>query len=646
MEQETDQLPHSLSGNRQPDAVVKEESFTNDCNESRAVNHSAAVPEQPAQSTSLPDSLSITNVFASKPRIQQEPRMVDVKNITDKVEPTELQQIIEHQFNLEILMKHRELRLIEQELAKCQIALEQLRRCEIVPFPGSTGLSEAVSDGTGSSLKAQYGVTEPQNPAPWGVTDGPYTRHYSKWLLNDSRFDLMPEHQAQAPTDYFSANVEGRSTRNSGAGLGRSSKGRVSRDSVGNFSHALPNYPMQARGKGGPLVIKRLADNQFVKLICKNCQRGDFSSVQGFLNHCRIAHKVDYKSHEAAATDCGRVLEADEAHLIPQANPAPVTTTTRAPAPRAPAIATQPPPAGFVHPLNLQAIPRYTWKVQAAAARAVASASTGERQDKPRRRSSQAKQSSSSNAGSSATVQKLHSTPLVASSSNPYLSSQFAKRGLGGNLTHAANRASEKIDISPDFTDEDETSAGTPRKQSISNTNPGTSGMRFAHSATGSGPERPPSRKGHPAFMSRPRPAPLTSQPTCLPSSRSSINEILESPHDANLSPHAADSNPGLVSDHEDDDAASELDEAHSDRHASPDVDVPMSQLGAVRRRIGACGADAMDVDDVDVEVEDDGDGHHGVLIRPRGLAFQEFSQRAGGSGSQRPVSRFEEVAK
>lgn len=132
MEQETDQLPHSLSGNRQPDAVVKEESFTNDCNESRAVNHSAAVPEQPAQSTSLPDSLSITNVFASKPRIQQEPRMVDVKNITDKVEPTELQQIIEHQFNLEILMKHRELRLIEQELAKCQIALEQLRRCEIV----------------------------------------------------------------------------------------------------------------------------------------------------------------------------------------------------------------------------------------------------------------------------------------------------------------------------------------------------------------------------------------------------------------------------------------------------------------------------------------------------------------------------------
>ena len=39
-----------------------------------------------------------------------------------------VQQAIEAQINYEILLKHNELRLIEQDLAKCQISLEQLRR--------------------------------------------------------------------------------------------------------------------------------------------------------------------------------------------------------------------------------------------------------------------------------------------------------------------------------------------------------------------------------------------------------------------------------------------------------------------------------------------------------------------------------------
>jgi ADA HAT complex component 1 len=49
---------------------------------------------------------------------------------------TPLQQIIDNEFNMAMLMKHNELRLIEQELAKCQVALEQLRRCELRPYPG------------------------------------------------------------------------------------------------------------------------------------------------------------------------------------------------------------------------------------------------------------------------------------------------------------------------------------------------------------------------------------------------------------------------------------------------------------------------------------------------------------------------------
>jgi ADA HAT complex component 1 len=35
--------------------------------------------------------------------------------------------------------------------------------------------------------------------------------------------------------------------------------------------------------------------------------------VQGFINHCRIAHKIEYASHEDAVRSCG--VEIDVAEL-------------------------------------------------------------------------------------------------------------------------------------------------------------------------------------------------------------------------------------------------------------------------------------------------------------------------------------------
>lgn len=72
-------------------------------------------------------------------------------------------------------------------------------------------------------------------------------------------------------------------------------------------------YGQQQKAKTRPtVVLRRSTDGLLVKLVCNNCQRGDFSSIQGFLNHCRIAHKVDYKSHDAAAIDCGRPVDENE----------------------------------------------------------------------------------------------------------------------------------------------------------------------------------------------------------------------------------------------------------------------------------------------------------------------------------------------
>lgn len=600
--------------------------------------------------TAMPAIPATTHVPNETPDVEKQNRESTQENATadlPRVDTVGAQSAIEHQLNLEILLKHRELRLIEQELAKCQIALEQLRRCEVVPYPGFSGPSENISTGTGPALKPEPRFTHPQAPAPWGVTDGPYTRHYSKWLLNDSTFDSVAVQQAQNPSSYSSAIPEGRSTRNSVAGLSKTNKSRPARDSVGNLNNALPNYPLHTRGKGGPLIIKRLADNKFVKLICNNCQRGDFSSVQGFLNHCRIAHKVDYKSHEAAASGCGRLLGDDELHLIPQTTPvAPVAVAPRAPSHKAAPVTTQPLPAGAIHPLNAPVIPRYTWKVQAAAARAAAkTAKAAAATNAPEKVGKLDETGNSSATATTITnnlrvVKSFHSAPLVAAPETPYLSSHFAKRGLGGDLRKAASQASVKIDLGPEMMEEDEHTQTAPRKASVSTGVAYASTMRFSQVQSDKVGGRSQSRKGRYAPASRPRPAPLAPRMDHDLHHRVSV-EIPESPQDPDFSPHTADSNPGLVSDHEDDDVASELDEARSERHVSPVARV--GHLGGLRSGVGACGADTVEVD---LEVEDDGEGHHGVLIRPRGLAYQEFSSRPGGSPSQRPVSRFGEAAK
>jgi len=49
-----------------------------------------------------------------------------------------------------------------------------------------------------------------------------------------------------------------------------------------------------------------------VKLVCLDCKRENFGSTQGFINHCRIAHRREFKSHEEAAAQSGHPIELDE----------------------------------------------------------------------------------------------------------------------------------------------------------------------------------------------------------------------------------------------------------------------------------------------------------------------------------------------
>ncbi|KAF6839815.1 hypothetical protein CMUS01_04155 [Colletotrichum musicola] len=298
---------------------------------------SSPVVEVPASDAPASDATAPTPLPAPTPvpapAFAPEPAAVvtnDMEAATDA---------IQYQFGLEILLKHNELRLINQELAKCQVALEQLRRCHLIPYPTACPTPEQmldISSGKGPALQNRPGEAVPQWAPPFGVVDGPYARHYAKWLIPDPKFDgMQPEWYPVAEAARSRGSVEGRTTRNSMSDLSGANKHRAVRGAAGQKLQALSSGYPQPKEKAGPCTLKR-SDGQMVKLVCLDCNRENFSSTQGFINHCRIAHRRDFKSHEEAAVHCGHPIEINECGGI---------VGEEKPAAPAPAVA-----PGLVHP--------------------------------------------------------------------------------------------------------------------------------------------------------------------------------------------------------------------------------------------------------------------------------------------------------
>jgi ADA HAT complex component 1 len=361
---------------------------------------------------------------------------------------TPLQQKIESHFSLEILLKHRELRLIEQELAKCQVALEQLRRCQLIPYPSSTPTPTAmlnVSNGTGPALFPAAGERPPESPAPWGVTDGPYTKHYAKWLIPDGRFDGAGDDEtiAVAGKGIF----EGRATRGSLTdSTPLASKARPQRGSAGAKLQALSSGYPTARERAGPLIIKR-SDGQYVKLVCLDCERGDFSSAQGFINHCRIAHHKSFESHDAAAMACGQVIDSDG--ISGGSTDSPTTGVT-----------------GLVHPLIRTAptTPVPTNSRNSSWIKAAASGRLGNQTVTPNGSSKSstvqlAERKKQDPIGPSSQAESLKETAapdFVPSLQTPHLSALMKKKGFSGNLGEMVGEAAKKLEIGTYSSTEDE----------------------------------------------------------------------------------------------------------------------------------------------------------------------------------------------
>lgn len=482
------------------------------------------------------------------------PRSVQSRPSPD---PNILAEVINKHMGQEILQRHEELRFINLELAKCQTALEQLRRCHLIPYPTACPTPQQmldIVDGKVPAVQSKAGGSIPQWAPPYGVVDGPYARHYAKWLIPDPKFDgQIPEWQAVSATSATAG--EGRSTRNSvpeGATIGK----RVARGQTGAKPSAA-SLPQPPKTKG-PIIVER-NDGTFVKLVCSFCNpsRDDFNSTQGFLNHCRISHRREFKSHEEAYNQCGQPASVEEIAKIggedkgaqgAQSGP-PVAST-----PSAPNAQTAQRPSG-VHPL----------------ARTDAMAEQNAYNQVLHRIESSLKLfhqgrlpgvSSIPGAPSQTPIAKVDRKPsksFVGSSATPFLSQLLQSRNFKGSLeTHVEDAKAKAVELDElmsceDDSDEDEST----RDQSAPVRVPAMRTLARAVPETSVTEPRPSSSKA--------RSPPLSLVPTSskLPSTEDSANdEDASSVGDANMmdidrSPNTATSinAPSLVSDDGGDDS-------------------------------------------------------------------------------------------
>ncbi|KAF9887497.1 hypothetical protein FE257_010214 [Aspergillus nanangensis] len=474
------------------------------------------------------------------------PSQSDQHATSCNVNVDQLRETFEAQLSLEVLLKHNELRLIDQEIAKCQVALEQLRRCAEIPYPGShvAGLSPAVSAGTGASVWAPGNGPAPLSPAPWGVTEGPYTRHYARWLLPDPRFDGGEVEPATPLSAVGTPLGEGRSTRGtSGDAAYLAGKSRPQRGSMGTRLQSLPTGYPPPKEKAGPMIIRRKSDGVMVKLICLDCRRDNFSSTQGFINHCRIAHNRNFASHDAAAVASGEPVEIDEAGTIVGGSKSetPIAVTP-----------------GYVHPLV-----RSAHVIESASKTPSSGSDTPAGSVTPQKRSGSNRQASSTVETPRPLVKptpsmKTAHDAFTGSPATPHLSSLMQVRGMGIDLKRLVGETKDPVDLSAYSSDEGESdpepvppSAGVTHgdKPRI-----GRQPMRTTVSQAGS--QRPSSSKGTDKAtrtplsleMSTPlRPTPQESAASTRPTD--GMDRSL------NLSPNTLESNqaPSLVSDDDDD---------------------------------------------------------------------------------------------
>ncbi|RDW26889.1 hypothetical protein B0I71DRAFT_130159 [Yarrowia lipolytica] len=191
-----------------------------------------------------------------------------------------MRSIIEQQFDLEILLKHRELRTIEDRIAQVQTLMVQMRKLHNNTHSVVSGEPRDFVQRYAHYLKDKEAVPAEGTP----VANASAAHHVVDDPTHTNNLNTHPALQGLEPPT--------RRIRHPTAKL-------------------ASNGGYIGRGNVMPCIYRR-PDGVLVRLVCKDCDRSNFGSTQGFINHCRISHARDYGSHDSAAMACGVEIEEQD----------------------------------------------------------------------------------------------------------------------------------------------------------------------------------------------------------------------------------------------------------------------------------------------------------------------------------------------
>ncbi|KAF9382655.1 YEATS domain-containing protein 2 [Mortierella sp. AD011] len=220
----------------------------------------ANVTMTPATASSVP-TLEMESSTASdlsnkltNPLVSQSPSSAPDSNVDTTRQ--KIVDIIEHQFDLEILLRHAEGATIAQELAKAERMLEDLRHAILSERQGSPYGNSTVSRTTGG-----------------------LDSHHSN------------RQSSRRTTAYY-----GRDVRQPEALYAVRADGQFVKYGPKRISNLFCSPGNRTR-------VDRVKLCMNYRLGCPKCDRYDFGSIQGLINHMRLSHKLVFKNTEEGVRD-------------------------------------------------------------------------------------------------------------------------------------------------------------------------------------------------------------------------------------------------------------------------------------------------------------------------------------------------------
>lgn len=214
----------------------------------------------------------------------------------DRASLDTVRAILERHIMLEIYLKQREIQIANEQIA---FGEEVMQKLYALIINGDAYIEQ---------IKMEFpALIEAQNSLPIASSNSSRASSmYSSPRLSLKRINESQKTSAnQSPSSAVSTTCSTPTEVDAGfvaqLGPARTTRDRESRASLGRTAVDK--------------LYARREDGSFVVMRCTECCRTNFSSMQGFVNHCRLAHKIEYPTHEAAILRAGVLVPSVEVPL-------------------------------------------------------------------------------------------------------------------------------------------------------------------------------------------------------------------------------------------------------------------------------------------------------------------------------------------